>query len=84
MKEDNTVFVLQTAIKTHNLKVTKSSVKEFLLSHPRYPSLMSLCDGLKKWNISHYPLKLSKQEILDLEPPYICPYGRSPGAAGIC
>jgi hypothetical protein len=71
MKEDNTVFVLQTAIKTHNLKVTEGSVKEFLLSHPRYPSLVSLCDGLKKWNINHYPLKISKQEILDLEPPYI-------------
>lgn len=71
MKKDNTVFVLQRAIKAHSLKVTKSSVAEFLLSHPRYPSLMSVCDGLKKWNIGHYPLKLSKQEILDLEPPYI-------------
>jgi hypothetical protein len=46
MKEDNTVFVLQTAIKTHNLKVTEGSVKEFLLSHPREP-LISLVDVLR-------------------------------------
>ena len=79
MAKDNTVFVLQRAIKIHRLRVTKDSVKEFLLSHPRYPSLMSLCDGLKKWNIDHYPLKLSKQEILDLEPPYIAHMGGAKG-----
>jgi uncharacterized membrane protein len=79
MKEDNTVFVLQRAIKIHRLRVTKDTIAEFLLSHPRYPSLMSLCDGLKKWNIDHYPLKLSKQEILDLEPPYIAHMGGARG-----
>jgi len=71
MAEDNTVFVLQKALLTHKAKVTRGSVSDFLLSHPRYPSLKSVCDGLKKWNIDHYPLKLSKQEILDLEPPFI-------------
>jgi ABC-type bacteriocin/lantibiotic exporter with double-glycine peptidase domain len=71
MAEDNTVFVLQKALKTHKAKVTKGSASEFLVSHPRYPSLKSVCDGLKKWNIDHYPLKLSKEEILDLEPPFI-------------
>ncbi|MGF1586470.1 MAG: vitamin K epoxide reductase family protein [Bacteroidales bacterium] len=71
MAEDNTVFVLQKALKAHKAKVTKYSAAEFLLSHPRYPSLKSICDGLKKWNIDHYPLKLSKEEILELEPPYI-------------
>jgi len=71
MKEDNTVFILQKALLTHKAKVIMDSAAEFLLSHPRYPSLKSICDGLKKWNIDHYPLKLSKQEILDLEPPFI-------------
>jgi uncharacterized membrane protein len=79
MKEDNTVFVLQKAIKTHRIKVANSSVKEFLLSHPRYPSLKSVCDGLSKWKINHYPLKLSKEEILDLEPPYIAHMGSANG-----
>jgi hypothetical protein len=32
MKEDNTVFVLQKAIKIHRLKVTKDTIKEFLFS----------------------------------------------------
>ncbi len=71
MAEDNTIFVLQKALMAHKAKVTKDSAAEFLLSHPRFPSLKSVCDGLKGWNIDHYPLKLSKQEILDLEPPFI-------------
>jgi len=71
MTEDNTVFILQKALKVHKAKVTKDSASEFLVSHPRYPSLKSVCDGLRKWNIDHYPLKLTKEEILDLEPPFI-------------
>ncbi len=38
MAEDNTVFVLQKALLTHQAKVTKDSAAEFLLSHPLYPS----------------------------------------------
>jgi uncharacterized membrane protein/protein-disulfide isomerase len=68
---DNTIFVLQKALKTHRARVTKGSAEEFLLSHPRYPSFKSICDGLKKWNIEHFPLKLSRDEILELEPPFI-------------
>ncbi len=79
MAEDNTIFVLQKALRIHKAKVTKDSVKEFLLSHPRYPSLKSVCDGLKKWNIDHYPLKLSKEEILEIEPPYIAHMGGERG-----
>ena len=79
MAEDNTIFVLQKALRIHKAKVTKGSVKEFLLSHPRYPSLKSVCDGLKKWNIDHYPLKLSKEEILEIEPPYIAHVGGERG-----
>jgi uncharacterized membrane protein len=79
MAEDNTIFVLQRALKILKAKVTKGSVKEFLLSHPRYPSLKSICDGLKKWNIEHYPLKLTKEEILEIEPPYIAHMGGERG-----
>ena len=49
MAKDNTIFVLQKALLTYKAKVSKGSVKEFLLSYPRYPSLKSVCDGLKKW-----------------------------------
>lgn len=70
-QEDNTVFVLQKAIKEFKLKVSDTSIKEFLLAHPYYPSLKSVCDALKKWGIEHYPLKLETVEIKELELPFI-------------
>jgi len=70
-KEENAVFVLQKAIKHFKIKVTETSVKEFLLAHPYYPSLKSLCDALKKWNVEHYPLNLELEEIKALEMPFI-------------
>ena len=53
--ESNTVFVLQKAIRFFKLKIATISVREFLLSHPNYPTLKSVCDALNHWNIANYP-----------------------------
>jgi len=70
-KEDNVVFVLQKTIEHLKIKVAKTSVKEFLLAHPHYPTLKSVCDALKEWKIEHYPLNLEINEIKELEMPFI-------------
>jgi len=70
-KEENVVFVLQKTIKHLKIKVTNTSVKEFLLAHPHYPSLKSVCDALGKWEVEHYPLNLGLEEIKALEMPFI-------------
>ena len=70
-KEENVVSVLQKAVKHLKAKVTEKSVKEFLLAHPYYPSLKSVCDALTKWKIENYPLKLEPEEIKALEMPFI-------------
>ncbi len=70
-KEDNTIFVLQTLIRRSRIKVSDSAIKEFLLSHPYYPTLKSICDALKKWKVDYYPLKLELAEIRDLGRPFI-------------
>lgn len=70
-QEDNVVFVLQKAIKEFNIKVTNTTIKEYLLSHPHYSSLKSVCDSLKKWGVEHYPLSLEANEIKELELPFI-------------
>lgn len=78
-QEDNTVFVLQQAIRKFKIKVSDSSIKEFLLAHPYYPTLKSVCDALKKWGIEHYPLKLEIAEIKDLEIPFIAHFNNLGG-----
>ena len=70
-REENVVYVLQKAIKHFKINVTETSVKEFLLAHPHYPSLKSVCDALKKWNVEYYPLNLELNEIKALEMPFI-------------
>lgn len=70
-QEDNTVFVLQKAIHKFKIKVTDTSISEFLLAHPYYPSLKSVCDALNKWGIEHYALRLEIDEIRELELPFI-------------
>lgn len=78
-QEDNTVFVLQQAIQRFKIKVSDTSIKEFLLAHPYYPSLKSVCDALKKWGIEYYPLKLEIAEIKDLELPFIAHFNNLGG-----
>lgn len=70
-KEDNVVFILQKAISHFKIKVTATTVKEFLLAHPYYPTLKSVCDALAKWKVEHYPLNLEPEEIKALEMPFI-------------
>lgn len=69
--EDNTVYVLQKAIRKFKIKVANTSIREYLLAHPYYPSFKSICDALNKWGIEHYALKLEIDEIRVLELPFI-------------
>jgi uncharacterized membrane protein len=70
-KEDNVVFVLQKAIKHLKIRVTETTVKSYLLAHPHYPSLKSVCDALTRWKVENYPLDLELDEIKALEMPFI-------------
>ena len=70
-EEDNTVSVIQRAIRHFRISVTKSSVKEELKSHVNYPTFKSICDTLNEWKIEHYPLKYQPEEMKELTAPYI-------------
>ena len=70
-REDNTVSVIQRAVRHFRLPILKSSVKEALKSHSNYPTFKSICDSLKEWNIEHYPLKYQTEEIMEISAPYI-------------
>ncbi len=71
MREDNTVSVIQRAVKYYKIPVTKNSVKVTLKSHSYYPAFKSICDALNEWKVEHYPLKYELEEIKDLTTPYI-------------
>jgi len=70
-REDNTISVILKAVSYLKIRVTGSTVKEALRSHPYYPAFKSICDTLNEWKIENYPLKYKPEELKELAPPYI-------------
>ena len=81
-REDNTVSVIQRAVRHFRLPILRSSVKEALKSHSNYPTFKSICDSLNEWNIEHYPLKYQTEEMLEISPPYIVHFKNGGGQIG--
>jgi len=69
--ENNVITVVEQAIRHYKIKVTKSGIKNYFLSHPYYPSFKCISDAFEKWNIEHYPLKLNINELKELRSPFI-------------
>ncbi|HKL67523.1 MAG TPA: hypothetical protein VJ877_06485 [Bacteroidales bacterium] len=61
--EDNVVAVFYKAVRHYGIRVSITSIRDYLQRHPYYLSLKSVCDAFTKWNIDHYPLKLTGNEI---------------------
>jgi len=53
------------------IPVTKYFVKDFLLSHPAYPSLVSYADLCDKLNVEHVALNLSPDQLIKKDFPVI-------------
>jgi uncharacterized membrane protein len=70
-REDNTVSVIQRAVKHFKIPVTKNTLKETLKSHSYYPSFKSICDTFNDLKVENYPLKYQPEEMKELTAPYI-------------
>lgn len=78
-REDNTVSVVQRAVKYFEIPVTSRSVKEALKSHSYYPSFKSICDSFNDWKVENYPLKYQIEEMGELAAPYIAHFSGGGG-----
>lgn len=78
-REDNTVAVVQRAIRHYNIRVTSNTVKDTLKSSLYYPTFKSICDSLSEWKVEHYPLKYNPEEIKKLKSPYITHFNSGKG-----
>jgi uncharacterized membrane protein len=78
-REDNTVSIIQRAVKHFEIPVTKSTVKEALKSHTYYPSFKSICDTLNDWKVENHPLKYQPEEMKELIAPYIAHFNGGGG-----
>jgi len=55
-REDNTVGIIQRAVKHYGLHVIKSTVKEALKSHPDYPTYNIIYNTINERQIENYHL----------------------------
>jgi len=78
-KEDNVICVVYRLIKRYKIKVTLTTVIEFLKPHPDYPSLKSICDFLNEIGVTNYPVKITKTELFKLNKPFIAHLNISKG-----
>ncbi len=70
-KEDNTIAVLQRAIRHFRIPVTNGTIRESLKAHPQYPTFKSICDVLNEWEIENYPVRYKPDEIKGIKSPFI-------------
>lgn len=70
-REGNIAFVVYRLLRYFKLKVTYSTVSEYLKSHPDFPTLKSVCDFFGYFNITNYPLKLDKGDLYEIDRPFI-------------
>lgn len=58
-------------LKKLKVPVTNTTVIEQLENHPDYPSLLSISDSLKKWNVENMAIEVLPEKLEELPAPFI-------------
>jgi uncharacterized membrane protein len=67
----NLVNVASCYINQLKVKVSKTTLKESINENPFFPSLYSLSNAFERFNIPHQAVKIDKENLENLTPPYI-------------
>lgn len=69
--EKNCILAVIKLIKVLNIPVSKTTIKNELIGHPDYPSLLSVSDKLAEWNIENIAMKIDKSQISKMRFPLL-------------
>lgn len=61
--ESNIVNAARNLLHSMNVKASTTGVKQKLLEHPDYPSLLSISDVLKTWNIHNITIRADREML---------------------
>ena len=61
----------QKTLESLKVPYSFSYLKECILSHPHFPSLLAISDTFEKYNISQLPLKIAKEKLDQVSLPCI-------------
>jgi protein-disulfide isomerase/uncharacterized membrane protein len=62
-----------------NIPVSKTYCEKLLLSHPDYPSLLSISDTLQQLGVAHQAARISTDQLMDMEVPYLAQFKEGEG-----
>lgn len=68
---DNCVSALFQLCKLSNINITSTTLKQSLLAHPHYPSLLSISDVLKGFGVENIAAKVEIDKMVELPSPMI-------------
>ncbi len=71
LHEDNFTSVVYRLLREYRIKVTITSIVEYIKSHPDYTSLKSICDFFSEVNILNYPLRIDESDLYKIDDPFI-------------
>lgn len=76
--QSNVSSVTLRFLKKLNIPVTATTIVDTLEQHPDYPSLYSISESLKKWNVENMALKVDSKKIEEIPIPFIA-YSKTGG-----
>lgn len=65
------ISVVNQLVKHFSLPLTHNVIKEELEQHPDYPSLLSVSDVLKEWDISNTAYEVDVEDLKQITSPFI-------------
>lgn len=79
LPDDNVVHITRLLLRELNVKVTDTAVRDTILSNPHHPSLLSISDSLRGWQLDTLAVKTSIEKLQDVPCPCIVHINANPG-----
>lgn len=80
---DNCIIALKTLLKQLNVPCTTAFIEDNILSHPEYPSLLSISDTLEKYDVESLPVKIGLEKLKEVPFPCLIQISKN-GATFFC
>jgi len=68
---ENPVAVTIQLLKKLHVKITRATIAESIVSHPDYPSILSISDALNSWHVDNAVIGIEPEKLKELPLPFI-------------
>lgn len=69
--KDNFVTTFTRFLKVANIRVTETTAKKYIETHPDYPSMLAYSDALDTWNVENAAIRIAAEQLTEMPTPFI-------------